>query len=308
MTEASSGSGDQILRVERNRNYKTLNLHAIADDASLSWKAVGILSYLLSRPDGWKFNRRDIVGRHTDGRTSVKSGLSELEDAGYLSRNEIRSDGGHYQYRWTVREHPEDDGGTKSAPAAAQNPGTENPSTDNPPHSSKECSNEEGVHELPSGNGEGRSPAELSLGIPPGNGDGPTDGERQRVDEAVQYVFEYCRERRIDRLGDLPGPSIRLTDRRRTKIRARLREALQEIGSLRRAVAFLCLAADGFYADDWAERDDYLDMTKYLYDDAGTTEKWARKALENREGVGSEFARRVRRDAEEMRQTFGEGR
>lgn len=143
MTDQKNGSGDQILRVEKNRNYKTLNLHAIADDADLSWKAVGLLSYLLSRPDNWSFNRSDIIRRHSDGRRAVQSGLQELEDAGYLEREQLRSEGGHFQYRWTVYERPGVGGDTKRAPAEARSPSTDDPSTDTVPHSSEESSKEE---------------------------------------------------------------------------------------------------------------------------------------------------------------------
>lgn len=130
-------------------------------------------------------------------------------------------------------------------------------------------------------------------------------GEERAIEDAVEEVFEHCRERRTERLGDLPGPSIQLTDRRRTKIRARLKEALEALGSPRRAVAYLCLAADGFYADDWSKRDDYLDMAKYLYDDAERVSKWARKALEAREGLDSDVRRRARSDLDEMREKYG---
>lgn len=144
-----------------------------------------------------------------------------------------------------------------------------------------------------------------------GNGDGGSSGggpatEQERIDSAVRHVFEHCRKRRRGRLGNLPGPSIQLTDKRKTKIGARLKEALQELGSLRRAVAYLCLAADGFYADDWNDRDNYLDITKYLYDDAERVQKWVRQALEKREGLDSDVKKRARQDLQEMRQKYGE--
>lgn len=145
MTDQENGSGDQILRVEKNRNYKTLNLHAIADDADLSWKAVGILSYLLSRPDPWEFHLQDLINRHTDGRSAVRSGLAELEGAGYLEREEVRSDSGHFRYRWTVYERPDVDRYGKPEAVDDRNglSEAENPSTENPTPSSKESSKKE---------------------------------------------------------------------------------------------------------------------------------------------------------------------
>lgn len=50
----------------------------------LSWKAKGILTYLMSRPDGWEVSVADLVKRSTDGAASVRAGLKELRDAGHM--------------------------------------------------------------------------------------------------------------------------------------------------------------------------------------------------------------------------------
>lgn len=98
---------DVILRVERTANYKTICLFACDRDTRISWKAVGLLTYLLSRPDGWKFFASELEKRHTDGKNSVSSGLIELEATGYLRREVIRGERGRFQTKkWHVSEKP----------------------------------------------------------------------------------------------------------------------------------------------------------------------------------------------------------
>lgn len=56
---------------------------ALADGA-LSFKARGILAYLLSLPEGTEVSPEKITKSGTDGERAVKSGIKELQDAGYL--------------------------------------------------------------------------------------------------------------------------------------------------------------------------------------------------------------------------------
>ena len=57
----------------------------ILRNKNLSWKAKGIMAYLLSCADGWEFTLDGICSMSgCDGMTSLKVGLKELKDAGYL--------------------------------------------------------------------------------------------------------------------------------------------------------------------------------------------------------------------------------
>jgi hypothetical protein len=64
------------------------------NNPNLSWKAKGILLYLLSKPDDWKVYEDDIIKRATDGRDGVRSGIHELEKAGHLFRYYERDEKG----------------------------------------------------------------------------------------------------------------------------------------------------------------------------------------------------------------------
>ena len=50
----------------------------------LSFKAKGILTYLMSRPDGWEVSVEDLVNRSTDRKASVRAGMKELTKAGHM--------------------------------------------------------------------------------------------------------------------------------------------------------------------------------------------------------------------------------
>lgn len=63
------------------------------DNPALSYKAKGILTYLMSRPDGWEVSVADLIHKATDGDDSVRSGLKELRDAGHMKYTKMRERG-----------------------------------------------------------------------------------------------------------------------------------------------------------------------------------------------------------------------
>lgn len=78
----------------------------VTSDPRLSFKALGLLVWLLDKPDTWRVDAAAIARDRVDGRTAVLSALHELEVAGYIVRERHQVDG-----RWTsttdVHEIPE---------------------------------------------------------------------------------------------------------------------------------------------------------------------------------------------------------
>lgn len=109
------------------------------NDPNITAKAKGILLYLLSKPDGWKIYEKDIVNHMKDGKDSIKSGIKELEEVGYITRERVRNkDGSFSGYNYTVYEVlPE------SPERKSRNGKTDNGKTDNgkPAHSNNNLSN-----------------------------------------------------------------------------------------------------------------------------------------------------------------------
>lgn len=72
----------------------------------LSWKAKGILAYLLSRPDNWVVRIGDLIKRSPDGAYAVRGAINELQKSGHLRRKEIREKGRFIRYELEVYELP----------------------------------------------------------------------------------------------------------------------------------------------------------------------------------------------------------
>ena len=83
------------IQVKRRPERFAIISTAILENESLSWRAKGIFSYLISRPDGWTIRVQDLINRSTEGRDAVKSALKELRAAGYASLLQSRNDKGH---------------------------------------------------------------------------------------------------------------------------------------------------------------------------------------------------------------------
>jgi len=84
-----------IMRVRKNRDNPFVMMDKrIFANTSLSWKAKGILGYLLSKPDDWVIRISDLIKQSTDGRDAVYSGVKELRKAGYVELVDVRNESG----------------------------------------------------------------------------------------------------------------------------------------------------------------------------------------------------------------------
>lgn len=81
-----------VRRVKKIEKFTTID-NAYLNDVRLSFKAKGILTYLLSLPDDWVIHIDQLVGKSKDGVASFRSGLDELIKRGYLKRYPIMQDG-----------------------------------------------------------------------------------------------------------------------------------------------------------------------------------------------------------------------
>jgi len=78
-----------IFRNLHSTNY-TLIANGILRNKEMSFKAKGLLCYMLSCTDNWNFSIEGIASMAKDGKESVNSGLNELIDLGYLDRYPLR--------------------------------------------------------------------------------------------------------------------------------------------------------------------------------------------------------------------------
>lgn len=103
------GRPSTIFRVVHNQDnpYVVINKTAIENPA-LSFKAKGILTYLMSRPDGWEVSVSDLMKRSIDKEWSVRSGLKELRDARHMRYTNSRDQGRITRWIIEIYEVPQD--------------------------------------------------------------------------------------------------------------------------------------------------------------------------------------------------------
>ena len=76
--------------VKDQRDYFVILDRSFIQNSKLSWKARGIFAYLWSQDESWNFYEKEVVKHSIDGRSSLRSGLKELENFGYLERSRER--------------------------------------------------------------------------------------------------------------------------------------------------------------------------------------------------------------------------
>lgn len=94
-----------IIRVEKNGNYTVLHRAAL-NDARLSWKAKGIIAYMLSMPNDWVFYLEELTKHASDGEKSFRSGFKELKEFGYVKRYPVYEDKKIVRWETIVYESP----------------------------------------------------------------------------------------------------------------------------------------------------------------------------------------------------------
>ena len=95
-----------VFRVEKARNYTVMSNHHLRDK-SLSLKAKGLLSLMLSLPEDWDYTTKGLAYICKDGVDSICATVRELEGAGYIVRaRERHADGTLGGIEYTILEQP----------------------------------------------------------------------------------------------------------------------------------------------------------------------------------------------------------
>jgi hypothetical protein len=127
-----------IIKIQkRDPGYAQIDNRVLADQR-LSWKAKGILVYLLSKPNNWKVQIGDLVKRSPDGECAVRSALDELLEIGYAERITTRGSNGKFEsWNYIIHEEP------LCGFPQMDNPLVDKPVVENLPLNNKELTNKE---------------------------------------------------------------------------------------------------------------------------------------------------------------------
>lgn len=123
-----------VIRVEHNENYTVMSNEHLRDPR-LSLRAMGLMSRMLSNADNYQHSIAGLAAVCKEGRDAVRKALQELEEAGYLVREQTRKGGSFSACDYTLYEHsrrPVSRESLRSAQDDNDSPLTENPSTGNP--------------------------------------------------------------------------------------------------------------------------------------------------------------------------------
>ena len=114
-----------VFRIEKTRDYTVMSNYHLRD-RSLSLKAKGLLSLMLSLPEDWDYTMKGLARICKDGIDSISGGIRELETHGYLVRARVRNENGQLgSIEYTILERPKE-------PAQTPAPIREKPIRENP--------------------------------------------------------------------------------------------------------------------------------------------------------------------------------
>ena len=120
-----------VFRIEKTRDYTVMSNYHLRD-MSLSLKAKGLLSLMLSLPENWDYTMKGLARICKDGIDSISGGIRELEAHGYLIRSRVRSANGQLgSIEYTILEQPKAPSPTQEKPIR-ENPVQANPMLDAP--------------------------------------------------------------------------------------------------------------------------------------------------------------------------------
>lgn len=148
-----------VVKINRRENTFAQIDKTVLEDDSISWKAKGIISYLLSKPDGWKVRVADIVkhgpkdekgqAKRGNGEEAIYEALRELRSVGYAKLVVERVKGVIVGKSWEIFEQkqqpkpdkPNRDNPDKAKPDQANTGNSNNDLRDNDYYTNNELSN-----------------------------------------------------------------------------------------------------------------------------------------------------------------------
>lgn len=116
-----------VFKIEKNKDFTVMSNYHLRD-RNLSYKAKGLLSFMLSLPEDWDYSLKGLCAISKENKDAIRSTLKELQEYHYLEIEKVRGNKGYFEYNYLIYEKPHyiDIDNEKS------NPDTENPYLDVP--------------------------------------------------------------------------------------------------------------------------------------------------------------------------------
>lgn len=95
-----------IIKIKRHETSFVIIDKRPLENAVLSWRAKGLLAYLLTKPDNWVVVMTDLIVRSKDKRQSTQKAFHELRDAGHATLEVVRNERGQIIGKeWHIHEY-----------------------------------------------------------------------------------------------------------------------------------------------------------------------------------------------------------
>ena len=113
-----------VFRVEKTKDYTVMSNYHLKDK-TITLKAKGLLSQMLSLPESWNYTLEGLAQLNKEKIDAIRAAVKELETAGYIERSRERDSKGRLgDTIYTIFEQPK--------PPTLENPTLENPTLENP--------------------------------------------------------------------------------------------------------------------------------------------------------------------------------
>jgi hypothetical protein len=96
-----------IIRSARPHLNYTVVHNELIEDKRITWKARGLLIFLLSKPDHSRTTIAHLCSESPDGPHAVRTGLKELELHGYIKRIKKQNPSGQWSTATVVFDQPQ---------------------------------------------------------------------------------------------------------------------------------------------------------------------------------------------------------
>lgn len=116
-----------VFKIEKTKDFTIMSNYHLRD-RNLSFKAKGLLSFMLSLPEDWDYSLKGLCAISKENRDAIRSTLKELQDNHYLEIEKIRGDKGYFEYNYLIYEKPH----FAEQENENNDPDMENPHLDNP--------------------------------------------------------------------------------------------------------------------------------------------------------------------------------
>lgn len=95
-----------VFRIDKNDNYTVMSNYHLRD-RRLTYKAKGLLSFMLSLPDDWDYSINGLVSISKEIIKAIRNILKELQYNSYLAINKVQNDKGQFEYEYLIYEKPD---------------------------------------------------------------------------------------------------------------------------------------------------------------------------------------------------------